>query len=546
MAVNSFTFTDNKLGPYLLLEMLDRGGMAVVYKAYDERSNKVVALKLLYPYLLTDPDSVKRFQREAKLITHFDHPNIVTLHEFGDIDGNFYLAMRYMSGGNLVRLFPQTRPFELDKSLKILKQIASALDYAHERNVVHRDLKLENVLLDDFGDCALGDFGIARVIDGTRYTQTGQVTGTPHYMSPEQAQGRSDIDYRADLYSLAVLVYRITTGVFPFTADDPLAVLNKHIGEIPPTPSVINPALPRELDYVLWKAMSKSPTDRFASAGDFVVAFERAFFTPIMTPRDLVSPEEDEAYKTRESMRTSVMEDAAVNNNNRNSNRRAILILLFALTTLLGTGFFAATRVLLPVLVMMGIVQPTLTPTEGGVAEFNEGSPSETNLMVFASATPEDDVTLSDATEELTVTSVPTMIIFMTNTPLPTFTRTPTPTRTNTPVMSVTPRLTSTTSSLTQTPVPPNSSTSTPVPPTSNVPTSVPPTSVAPTSVPPTSVPPTAVPPTPVPPTPIPPTPVPPTPVPPTPIPPTPLLPIIPTVIELLPTLVPILPPLFP
>ncbi|MFN8375441.1 MAG: serine/threonine-protein kinase [Anaerolineae bacterium] len=290
--MKKFEFANSQFGHYQVHEMLDKGGMALVYRALDQRDNSIVALKVLYPYLLTDNDALKRFQREAAIVQSLDHPHIVALRDFGEIDSHFYLAMRYMAGGSLHRMYLSTSIFDLDYTLKILKQIASALDYAHARGVIHRDMKLENILLDENGDAALSDFGIARVVGGTRYTITGQIAGTPQYMSPEQAQGKRDIDHRVDVYSLAVMAYRMTTGSFPFYGDDALAILNQHVSEMPPSASAINTTLPRNVDYVLWQGLAKNPADRFASAGEFVCAFERSFSSPAHTHIDIKSTQE--------------------------------------------------------------------------------------------------------------------------------------------------------------------------------------------------------------------------------------------------------------
>ena len=154
--------------------------MALVYKALDQRTNEVIALKLLYPYLLTDNEAVQRFQREAKIIQSLNHPHIVALREFGEINGYFYLAMRYMAGGSLIKYFKSGLPFDLNQSLKILKQLASALDYAHARNVIHRDLKLENVLMDENGDSALSEYVCAsRICFATLFGSRAESNGMP-------------------------------------------------------------------------------------------------------------------------------------------------------------------------------------------------------------------------------------------------------------------------------------------------------------------------------------------------------------------------------
>jgi serine/threonine protein kinase len=432
---NQFALTGtNQLGPYLLLEMIDKGGMAFVYKALDQRDNSVIAVKILYPYLLGEPELVQRFQREAKIIQSLSHPHIVALREFGEIDGHFYLAMRYMSGGSLQKHYRSTYPFELDKTLKILKEIGSALDYAHARDVIHRDLKLENILLDENGDSALSDFGIARVAGGTHYTKTGHIAGTPQYMSPEQAQGKPNIDYHADLYSFAVMAFRMVTGSFPFHADDPLTILSQHLTEMPPTASLLNPSLPRELDYILWQAMSKAPQDRFNSAGDFVEAFERAFNTPTLTPVNMVGVTPSQGQTALPSTVPNTLATAILptplSPAKKSQKRRRNLFL-----------FVPLALALMFITLSMLYLRP----------------------MLFA-------------TSEVATTASPLLILPIneqeTDTPTPTVSRTPRPTATRvTPTNTAAPTETNTPRRPTATDVPP---TNTPVPPTSVPPSATP------------------------------------------------------------------------
>jgi serine/threonine-protein kinase len=448
-AVNSFSFASDLLGPYRILEMIDKGGMSLVYRAIDSRDDTIVALKLLYPYLLLDPEMVQRFQREAKIIKSLNHPHIVALHDFGEQDGLFYLAMRYMAGGSLAKQYKTSAFFDLATALKILKQIASALDYAHARQVIHRDLKLENVLLDENGDSALSDFGIARVVGGTRYTQTGNLTGSPHYMSPEQAQGKIDVDYRSDLYSLAVMTYRICVGTFPFVGSEALVILNQHLVELPPMPSSVNPTLPREVDYVLWRGLAKSPLERYESAAEFVEAFERAFSAPINTPIKAALPDSPAVlssaqYPTREGVATVFAQPPA------HPSRRvmpAALMLLVVLGLLAGL-FFARSMFMLP--------DASATAVNTLVITQELSAPSATSTL-----TPSRTIRQTQ-TFTATLSRTPTR----THTPPPTatatFTRTPSPTATPMPTDTVVPP---TFTSIPPTPVP---ASPTPLPPTAD------------------------------------------------------------------------------
>jgi serine/threonine protein kinase len=258
---------------YFIEEALGSGGMAVVYRATDIRTGTPVALKVLHGHWAANQDIIRRFRREAKIASELRHDYIVPILNYGEGKGGPYLVMKYMVGGNLADHFEKPSRVSLRVSSRLLLRIASALDYAHSRDLIHRDLKLENILLDEKYRPALADFGLARLRDSTRLTQTGIIAGTPLYMSPEQALGKRDLDHRSDVYSFAVMAYLMATGFHPFTASDALAILNQHLTMPPPVPSKVNTALPAELDTVLLKGLAKSPEDRHNTVGEFAQDF---------------------------------------------------------------------------------------------------------------------------------------------------------------------------------------------------------------------------------------------------------------------------------
>ena len=261
-------------GKYQIEEVIGVGGMSVVYRAVDTALNRTVAIKILNMQQAVDAQEARRFQREAQIVQKLRHPHIINLYEYGEIEDQPYLVMEYMPGGSLAQHFLKPVSVTLGESAGWLKAIASALDYAHANGVIHRDLKLENILIDEQGQLMLSDFGIARMIDATRLTESGQIFGTPLYMSPEQVRGVKDVDFRADIYSLSVIAYLLATGYFPFSGISSLAILNQHLGGTAPLPSNLNPRLPSQTDWVLYKGLSKLPQDRFASAGALAQAFE--------------------------------------------------------------------------------------------------------------------------------------------------------------------------------------------------------------------------------------------------------------------------------
>jgi serine/threonine protein kinase len=267
----------NRFGPYLVQEKLGGGGMAVVYKALNEETGDTVALKVLRASLMEQEGIVERFMQEATIANRLRHPHIVAVNNYGTLKGRFYLELQYLPGGTLAQRFK--RPVEMgpQEAVRLLRDVASGLDYAHRKGVVHRDLKLENILLDKRSGALLADFGIARLLGSTHLTATGSVMGTPLYISPEQARGETKLDHRADLYSMAVIAYVLAAGHFPFNASNMLAILNQHVSEPAPPPSSVNPRLPAALDAVLLKGLSKRPEERYPSADTLVEALARAW-----------------------------------------------------------------------------------------------------------------------------------------------------------------------------------------------------------------------------------------------------------------------------
>src|SRR5512138_155712 len=255
-----------KIGIYEVKAELGRGGMATVYRAYDPRFEREVAVKVLPSELLhADPQFRLRFEREAKIIAHLEHSAIVPVYDVGEADGQPYFVMRYMSGGSLSDRM-KAGVMDVDEAARILGIIAPGLDEAHSRGIIHRDIKPSNILFDKRNNPYISDFGIAKLSQA----QTGNVTGsaiigTPAYMAPEQAQG-DEIDGRTDIYSLGIILYEMLTGKQPYEADTPMAVAIKHITD--PVPHILNanPKLPEGMETIIQTAMAKKKTDRYNTA----------------------------------------------------------------------------------------------------------------------------------------------------------------------------------------------------------------------------------------------------------------------------------------
>ena len=250
------------LGQYRILEEIGRGGMAVVYKAYQPALDRTVAMKVLPPELSLDYQFVQRFAREARSAAKLTHPHIVTIHELDQTEGNHFIVMEYVDGPSMADLLMREGALPPPQAAQILAQVGSALDYAHRQAFVHRDIKPANILLGPGETAKLTDFGIVKAADGTSLTRTGTLLGTPAYMSPEQARGTT-ITRSTDVYSLGVVAYEMLSGRVPFTGDT-AAVLHAHAYD-PPDLAVLPPVV----QQVVGGALEKDPEKRFQSAGAF-------------------------------------------------------------------------------------------------------------------------------------------------------------------------------------------------------------------------------------------------------------------------------------
>jgi beta-lactam-binding protein with PASTA domain/predicted Ser/Thr protein kinase len=259
---------------YRVLNRLGSGGMADVYCAHDAQLTRRVALKILHRRFAEDPSFVERFRREASSAAGLQHPNIVAIYDRGEWDGTYYIAMEYVEGRTLKDIVREKGPAPPAAAIDITLQILRAARYAHTRGIVHRDIKPQNVLIDQEGRVRVTDFGIARA--GTSdMTETGSIMGTAQYLSPEQAQGRP-VDARSDLYSIGIVLYELLTGRVPFDAESPVTVALMQVNEAPVPPSQLNPEVSPALEAVVMRALEKDPARRFADAEEFIAALEAA------------------------------------------------------------------------------------------------------------------------------------------------------------------------------------------------------------------------------------------------------------------------------
>lgn len=271
---------DRQFGRYTILRELGRGGMATVYVAHDPRFEREVAIKVLPRQFTHDPRFLDRFRQEARTIAALEHFAIVPVYDFGEHDDAPFLVMRYMRGGSLRRRM-HGRPLPLDEVVRIVDRLAPALDKAHARGVIHRDLKPDNVLFDEDGEPYLSDFGIARMAEAT-HTMT--IVGTPAYMSPEQVQGDQKLDGRSDTYALGVMLFELLTGRQPYEAPTPTKQMMKHVLEPIPDILAANPALPDGMQTIIDRVMAKDRAERYATTAELAAALRDVASSPVRAP----------------------------------------------------------------------------------------------------------------------------------------------------------------------------------------------------------------------------------------------------------------------
>lgn len=260
-------------GQYRILAKIGSGGMATVYKAWQPSLQRYVAIKILLPHLSNNAQFVRRFQQEAIIAARLNHPNIVTIHEVGQIREHLFIVMEYVDGRSLSEIILQARSLPLERVIHILRQVAEALDYAHQNHIVHRDIKPGNILVTVDDRVVVTDFGIAKALAGSGVTEhltaTGTIVGTPAYMSPEQILGQ-EVDYRSDLYSMGIICYEMLGGRPPFSGTTTATVLYTQVHTPPPPIRQLNPSVPVHVERALDRLLAKNPDDRFPNASMFV------------------------------------------------------------------------------------------------------------------------------------------------------------------------------------------------------------------------------------------------------------------------------------
>ncbi len=460
-----------RLDKYEIVALLGEGGMSAVYRARQPSIRRDVAIKVIKHSLVEKAEFIKRFEREAQTVALLSHPFILKIFDYGEYEDLVYLVMELLSGGSLADLI-RKGPLSLEDTSRMLDQVASALDYAHQKGVIHRDLKPQNILLDDEGNAHLTDFGIAKLTGGvTALTQTGLAMGTPAYMPPEQWKGQP-VDARADIYALGVMLFEMLTGRLPFMADTPFGFMHMHVNETPPSVRNLRAGLPSNIDRVLRRAMAKDPKRRFATASDVAKAFRAALPVRkvVKQPEPFEPPEPTYSETMPEGVPTRVV---------ASRNRPALLIGMAVLALAL-IGVIVAGLSGRP-----GGTAGTARPTETAVAAVSTPIASATASVPVATTPVPSNTARRTPTTPATATRVS---VSLTKVPSLTATRTPNVMQTITAAVALTDLVEtviarmSATKTPTATPVPTRTTpptltrTATPIPPTAT-PTPAPPTS---------------------------------------------------------------------
>jgi serine/threonine-protein kinase len=453
-----------QLGKYELIERLGRGGMAEVFKAYQARLDRLVAIKLLHPFLADDPEFKDRFEREAQNVARLRHPNIVQVYDF-DYDAateSYFMVMELIDGETL-KDYMARGVHSVDDMLRIVRQAMEALAYAHARGMIHRDIKPANLMIERDGRVVLTDFGIAKIVTGAQFTASGGMVGTPAYMAPEQGLG--DVgDERSDIYSMGIILFHMATGKLPYEAETPVATILRHVND--PTPSVraLNPQMPPSVEALILKAMAKDPDDRFQSAeamlsviGD-ILGEPRPVLPPPPRPPQVNGADGERVPERSDTIRLDMTDIEAREPIPERPSRQLGLAVLAALVVL---AIFAvivfsfgeipligvvlrpsetptATLTETPAFTPTGTFTPTLTPTPT-LTDTPTSTPTNTPTATPTDTPTDTPTATATATPTNTPTSTPTHTSTDTHTPTWTSTPTPSPTRTWTPSRTLTP-----------------------------------------------------------------------------------------------------------
>ncbi|SEM46701.1 serine/threonine protein kinase [Mesobacillus persicus] len=283
-------------GRYKVLNVIGGGGMANVYLAHDKILDRDVAVKMLRLDFANDDEFIRRFHREAQSATSLAHPNIVSIYDVGEEADLYYIVMEYVSGQTLKQYIQQNAPVQVDKALDIMKQLTSAIAHAHQNQIIHRDIKPHNILIDDNGNVKITDFGIAMALSATSITQTNSVLGSVHYLSPEQARGGM-ANNKSDIYSLGIVMFELLTGRLPFSGESAVSIALKHLQSETPSLKRWNPTIPQSVENIVLKATAKDPFHRYNDVYEMEQDLETSLNPERLKESKFAIPEDSEATK---------------------------------------------------------------------------------------------------------------------------------------------------------------------------------------------------------------------------------------------------------
>lgn len=283
-------------GRYKILNVIGGGGMANVYLAHDKILDRDVAVKMLRLDFANDDEFIRRFHREAQSATSLAHPNIVTIYDVGEEADLYYIVMEYVKGQTLKQYIQQNAPVQVDKALDIMKQLTSAIAHAHQNQIIHRDIKPHNILIDDNGNVKITDFGIAMALSATSITQTNSVLGSVHYLSPEQARGGM-ANNKSDIYSLGIVMFELLTGRLPFSGESAVSIALKHLQSETPSLKRWNPTIPQSVENIVLKATAKDPFHRYNDVYEMEQDLETSLNPERLKESKFAVPEDNEATK---------------------------------------------------------------------------------------------------------------------------------------------------------------------------------------------------------------------------------------------------------
>ncbi len=428
----------HRLGNYDIIEELGRGGMAVVYKAYQSSLNRYVAVKVLPSHLSMDQEFVARFQREARASAQLRHRNIVVIHDVGHDQGFHFIVMELLEGRTLKQLIEQEGALPVERASRIAEQVAEALDYAHERGLVHRDVKPANIFVGEDDHTTLTDFGIAKAAsEAQQLTRTGILMGTPDYMSPEQAEG-GEVDYRTDLYALGVVLYQMLAGQVPFRGTTPHAILHNVIYEPPTALRQLRPNLSPAIETMVMKAIDKRPERRYQSGSELAESLRKASTSKVQ--RLVVPAQPPPVDRGISPVVTRREPDERGKPQEQAPSRKPIVWILAALAVVL-VGLVTALAII--IFGDGGAGETPLPPTTAVALADETAIPagiSASPTATVESAEPASATAVTDSPEPPTDTSEPPTFtpVAPTDTTEPP-TDTPTPTATATPTTTPTP-----------------------------------------------------------------------------------------------------------